>query len=112
MRRSRRCYVSDNWYIRKVLKRNFYDVDLFGYMLPLRDEASFFGRQQIAARYIDAIKRCENRGVFGLRKTGKTSFLFKLDRIIREQHLTSITSLITDDATIQDDLDSDIETYV
>lgn len=79
--------VSDNWYIRKVLKRNFYDVDLFGYMLPLRDEASFFGRQQIAARYIDAIKRCENRGVFGLRKTGKTSFLFKLDRIIREQHL-------------------------
>lgn len=32
--------VSDNWYIRKVLKRNFYDVDLFGYMLPLRDELS------------------------------------------------------------------------
>ena len=82
-----RANVSDSWYIRKVLKRNFYDVDLFGYMLPLRDESSFFGRQQIAARYIDAIKRCENRGIFGLRKTGKTSFLFKIDRIIREQHL-------------------------
>ncbi len=78
---------SDNWYIRNVLRKNFFDVDLFGYTLPLRDEASFFGRQQIAARYIDAIKRCENRGVFGLRKTGKTSFLFKIDRIIREQHL-------------------------
>ena len=66
--------TSDNWYVRKILKKNFYDVDLFGYTLPIRDEASFFGRHQIAARYIDAIRRCENRGIFGLRKTGKTSF--------------------------------------
>lgn len=78
---------NDSWYIRKILKKNFYDVDLFGYTLPLRDDSSFFGRQQIAARYIDAIKRCENRGIFGLRKTGKTSFLFKIDRIIRQQHI-------------------------
>lgn len=79
--------ISDQWYIRNVLKKNFYDVDLFGYTLPLRDEASFFGRQQIVARYIDAIKRCENRGIFGVRKSGKTSLLFKIDRLIREQHL-------------------------
>ncbi len=77
----------DNWYIRNQLRKNFYDVDLFGYTLPLRDESSFFGRQQIVARYIDAIKRCENRGIFGVRKTGKTSLLFKIDRIIREQQL-------------------------
>ncbi|MBM6972204.1 AAA-like domain-containing protein, partial [Mordavella massiliensis] len=43
--------------------------------------------QQIVSRYIDSIKRCENRGVFGVRKTGKTSLLFKIDRIVREQHL-------------------------
>lgn len=79
--------TSDQWYIRNVLRKNFYDVDLFGYMLPLKDETSFFGRQQIVARYIDAIKRCENRGIFGVRKSGKTSILFKIDRIIREQHL-------------------------
>lgn len=79
--------TSDQWYIRNVLRKNFYDVDLFGYTLPLRDETSFFGRQQIVARYIDAIKRCENRGIFGVRKSGKTSILFKIDRIIREQHL-------------------------
>ncbi len=79
--------ANDSWYIRNQLRKNFYDVDLFGYTLPLRDESSFFGRQQIVARYIDAIKRCENRGVFGVRKTGKTSLLFKVDRIIREQHL-------------------------
>lgn len=79
--------ASDSWYIRNQLRHNFYDVDLFGYTLPLRDEASFFGRQQIIARYIDSIKRCENRGIFGVRKTGKTSLLFKIDRIIREQQL-------------------------
>lgn len=78
---------SDSWYIRNVLRANFYDVDLFGYTLPLRDEASFFGRQQVVSRYIDAIKRGENRGVFGVRKAGKTSLLFKIDRIVREQKL-------------------------
>lgn len=78
---------NDDWYVRKILKENFYDVDLFAYTLPLRDESSFFGRQQIVARYIDAVKRCENRGVFGVRKTGKTSLLFKIDRIVREQKL-------------------------
>ena len=78
---------NDPWYIRNRLRDYFFDVDLFGYMLPLRDETFFFGRQPIVARYIDAIKRCENRGIFGLRKTGKTSLLFKLDRIIREQHI-------------------------
>lgn len=78
---------NDSWYIRNQLKDNFFDVDLFGYTLPLRDEASFFGRQQIVSRYIDSIRRCENKGVFGVRKTGKTSLLFKIDRIIREQNL-------------------------
>ena len=31
---------------------------------------------------------------FGLRKTGKTSFLFKIDRIIREQHLGFVFFMI------------------
>lgn len=78
---------NDGWYVRNVLRANFYDVDLFGYTLPLRDESSFFGRQQVVSRYIDAIKRGENRGVFGVRKAGKTSLLFKIDRIVREQKL-------------------------
>lgn len=78
---------NDSWYVRNVLRKNFYDVDLFGYTLPLRDETSFFGRQQVISRYIDAIKRGENRGVFGVRKTGKTSLLFKIDRIVREQKI-------------------------
>lgn len=79
--------ISDTWYVRNKLNSNFYGTDLFGYTLPIQDDYRFFGRQQILARYIDAIKRGENRGIFGLRKTGKTSFLFKLERSIREQKL-------------------------
>lgn len=78
---------NDSWYVRNVLRTYFYDVDLFGYTLPLRDETSFFGRQQVVSRYIDSIKRGENRGVFGVRKVGKTSLLFKIDRLVREQKI-------------------------
>lgn len=79
--------INDSWYIRNILRANFYDIDLFSYTLPLRDESSFFGRQQIVSRYIDAIRRGENRGIFGVRKAGKTSLLFKIDRIVRDQKL-------------------------
>ena len=79
--------ANDSWYVRNILKQNFYDIDLFGYTLPLKNDSSFFGRQQIIARYIDSIKRCENRGIFGLRKTGKTSLIFRIDRVVREQKL-------------------------
>lgn len=78
---------SDQWYIRNKLRKYFFGLDLFGYTLPLNDDSYFFGRQQIVARYIDSIKRGEDRGIFGLRKTGKTSLLFKLQRVVSEQKL-------------------------
>ena len=31
---------NESWYIRNKLRSNFYDVDLFGYTLPLRDETA------------------------------------------------------------------------
>lgn len=81
---------NNQWFIRERLRKYSFDKDLFGYTLPLQDDRSFFGRQQILGRYIDAIKRCQNRGIFGLRKTGKTSLLFKIKRTIEEQHLGQV----------------------
>jgi hypothetical protein len=80
----------DNWYIREKLRKYSFDKDLFGYTLPLNDDSSFFGRQQIIGRYIDAIRRCQNRGIFGLRKTGKTSLLYKIKRTVVEQQLGQV----------------------
>ena len=78
---------ANQWFIRERLRKYSFDKDLFGYTLPLQNDSSFFGRQQILGRYIDSIKRCQNRGIFGLRKTGKTSLLFKIMRTIKEQKI-------------------------
>lgn len=71
---------SDAWFVRNRLMGQLFSRDLFDYTLPLDSDLFFFGRQAIVAEHIDAIKRSENRGLFGLRKTGKTSVLFKLMR--------------------------------
>lgn len=81
---------NQQWFIRDRLRKYSFDKDLFGYTLPLRDDSSFFGRQQILGRYIDSIRRCQNRGIFGLRKTGKTSLLLKLQRTIVEQRIGQV----------------------
>ena len=83
---------TDAWYIRNKLRRYFFGRDLFSVTLPINSDTGFFGRQQIVARYIDSIKRSENRGIFGLRKTGKTSLLFKIERVITEQQLGVVLS--------------------
>ena len=81
---------SDQWFIRERLRKYSFDKDLFDYTLPLQSDNSFFGRQQILGRYIDSIRRCQNRGIFGLRKTGKTSLLFKIMRTVKEQGLGQV----------------------
>jgi hypothetical protein len=75
----------DSWFVRNTLNRQLYGRDLFDYRLPLQDDTYFFGRKDILASFNDSIKRAENRGLFGLRKTGKTSFLYKLERIINSE---------------------------
>jgi predicted AAA+ superfamily ATPase len=60
---------------------------LFDYQLPLDSDLFFFGRDQIVADHLDAIRRSQNRGLFGLRKTGKTSILYKLKRQMEREGL-------------------------
>lgn len=78
---------TDSWFVRNRLREHCYAADLFGYTLPLNDDLYFFGRQQMLSRFIDSIRRGENRGVFGLRKMGKTSFLNKIIRTVAEQNI-------------------------
>lgn len=78
------------WFVRNKLNKNLFGRDLFGYTLPLKEDTYFFGRQQILANYIDSIKRCENRGIFGLRKTGRTSLLFKIQRTIKNEGIGQV----------------------
>ena len=72
----------DAWYIRNKISEQLFGRDLFDFRLPLERDTYFFGRDDLLLDYRDAARRGENRGLFGLRKTGKTSFLFKLKRFL------------------------------
>jgi hypothetical protein len=77
----------DSWYIRNKLSTKLYSRDIFDYQLPLDGDLFFFGRTKLVEEFLDAIRKSQNRGLFGLRKTGKTSFLFKLVRACTDNKL-------------------------
>ena len=71
-----------SWTVRSLLSEQLYQRDLFDYRLPINSDYFFFGREELIFDLHNAFKRSENRGLFGLRKTGKTSVFFKLARLI------------------------------
>ncbi|MGN6125793.1 MAG: hypothetical protein ACTHNI_08350 [Cellulosimicrobium cellulans] len=50
-------------------------VDHYDMTVPVHDPAGFFGRTEEFQQIISAVERGQSVGVFGLRKTGKTSLL-------------------------------------
>lgn len=86
---------NDNWFLKNKLDSKFFTRDLFSNSLPLTEDSYFFGRDALAKGYIDSIKKNENRGVFGLRKTGKTSLLFKIKRLC-ESNLDNVLVIYLD----------------
>ncbi len=83
----------NSWFVRNRLDEQFFGRDLFNYSLPLVEDTYFFGRQNLIMEFYDSIKRKENKAIFGLRKTGKTSFLFKEKRLIEAENIASVIYL-------------------
>jgi hypothetical protein len=83
-----RTNANDAWYVRNILQHYLFARDLFDYRLPLEKDLYFFGRGDVLRPLQEAAKRCENRGIFGLRKTGKTSVLLKLQRQLQTEQST------------------------
>lgn len=79
-----RVSAGDAWHVRKVIASQVFTRDLFDFRLPLERDTYFFGRTALLHKFKDGVARGENRGLFGLRKTGKTSFLYKLRREFQE----------------------------
>lgn len=71
--------------VARVLARHFLSLDRFKNTLPLESDAYFFGRVRELKYLQNAVNRGENAGLFGLRKTGKTSLLYKLERSLNNQ---------------------------
>ncbi|MCR1795839.1 ATP-binding protein, partial [Leptospira sp. id769339] len=70
----------------------FYSRDLFAFDGVIKKDVYFFGRDEIAYSIINKHKSNENTGLFGLRRTGKTSIIHKIQRILEqdEQAFVSI----------------------
>ncbi|HCF7518773.1 TPA: ATP-binding protein [Pseudomonas aeruginosa] len=75
---------ADEWAIKNQIQKHFLLLDRYNYTSPLKEETYFFGRSNELGQIIDFCRRSENAAVFGLRKTGKTSILYKLKRILEK----------------------------
>ncbi|MEK6977147.1 MAG: ATP-binding protein [Candidatus Hydrothermarchaeota archaeon] len=75
-----------NFFIRSRIAKYIGEFDLFGMSSPITSDKYFFGRDELVqSLLIRATARHENSGLFGLRKTGKTSVLRALQRRVEER---------------------------
>lgn len=64
------------------MRRCFYSRDLFGIQEALKKEIYFFGRRDLIQELVNKHGSNENAGIFGLRKTGKTSIIYGVIRTL------------------------------
>lgn len=67
----------------EATRENYYFRDLFSQRDPLRESTFFFGRSELLAAMRDRMSGGENSGIFGLRKSGKTSILLACERLAK-----------------------------
>lgn len=85
-RQELRAAKAAKWGIRHAIESQIFTRDLFNEVLPLKTDINFFGRENLLFAFKDAIHQAQNKGLFGLRKTGKTSLLFKLMRGVEKEN--------------------------
>ncbi|MGV1793292.1 phosphorylase family protein [Rhizobium sp. A37_96] len=72
--------------------KNYYDnTD------PIKSDQMFFGRQRLLTQALGATREGQNIGLFGLRRVGKTSILFSLERSFRDRKIGKILLYSLDD---------------
>lgn len=86
-------FKQDQYFIRNRFKSHFYTRDLFAFEAPLKKDIYFFGRNDLIHRLVNRYRANECSGLFGLRKTGKTSVVFG---VVRALSLIGAKSVIID----------------
>ncbi|MHC9060973.1 ATP-binding protein [Pantoea sp. y20] len=74
---------SDSYFFRNRFQENLYNRDLFSFEAPLKKDIFFFGRSDIILSIVSKLKDGNNAGLFGLRKTGKTSLINAIERNLK-----------------------------
>ncbi len=74
-------HARGNLFVRSRISEHAGAADLFGMSSPIRVDKYLFGRDELIQSLSNRlIEKGENAGLFGLRKTGKTSVLFAIER--------------------------------
>ncbi|MEA5442093.1 AAA family ATPase [Cyanobium gracile] len=82
--------IGEATFVEQRFRQSFHCQDLFCYRNPLKDDSLFYGRTSILAECVGRHRAGENTGVFGLRKSGKTSVLYALQRQLDNNESLSI----------------------
>jgi hypothetical protein len=72
--------AQNDFLVRNRFKEHFYTRDLFAFEGPLKKDRYFFGRTDLIHRIVNRHGSNENSGLFGLRRSGKTSVIFGVER--------------------------------
>ena len=83
--------------VRALFFTKLFRRDLFALESPLRLDTTFFGRNEIVTQLLDRYRHGQNSGLFGLRRIGKTSVLYALQRrcmdgAIAHAHYTDVSN--------------------
>lgn len=74
--------IANPFFFRNRFKKHFYTRDLFSSEAPLKKDLYFFGRTDIVHSLVNRHRTHQVSGLFGLRKTGKTSVIFGVQRAL------------------------------
>lgn len=66
-------------------RKYLFDADLFSTSKPIQNDVFFFGRRDFARDIADKCKQASLSGIFGLRRSGKTSMLLAVKRILENE---------------------------
>ena len=73
----------DSFFIRNRFRKHFYTRNLFNFLSPLKSDLYFFGRSELIHEIINRHRSNEHTGLFGLRKSGKTSIIYAVERALQ-----------------------------
>ena len=82
----------DEYFLVNRFRVHFYERDLFSFRSPLKKDLYFFGRSQLLQELVNKYRAGEHGGLFGLRKSGKTSIIYAIERHLKSHNMGPIVS--------------------
>lgn len=82
--------IDDLDFIINRFRKYLFDVDLFSSSIPIQEDIFFFGRRDYV---YDIANKCKNNvhcGIFGLRRSGKTSLLYAVKRLLENDNYPTV----------------------